>query len=115
MHLAFNSPNSLSRSIERVEMEDGRIVDTLAVKISHYIDPTLYQGVAIVGQPVLQRYFHRPMSVLLNVFFTRGFVADGIEEPVFGLSTPSQALDWDNFHGIPPVLAVRLRVLDTGK
>lgn len=79
MHLAFNSPNSLSRSVERVEMEDGRIVDTLAIKISHYIDPTPYQGIAIVDQPVLQRYFHRPMSVLLNVFFTRGFVADGIE------------------------------------
>ena len=55
------------------------------------------------------------MSVLLNVFFTRGFVADGIEEPVFGSSTPSHALDWDNFHEIPSVLAVRLRVLDTGK
>lgn len=32
MHPAFNSPNGLSRSVERVEMEDGRIVDTLAVK-----------------------------------------------------------------------------------
>ena len=115
MHPAFNSPNGLSRSVERVEMEDGRIVDSLAVKISHYINPTSYEGVAIVGQPVLQRYFHRPMSVLLNVFFTRGFVADGIEEPVFGSSDPSHALDWDNFHEIPPVLAVRLRVLDTGK
>ena len=115
MHLAFNSPNSLSRSVERIEMEDGRIVDTLAVKIFHYIDPTPYQGVAIISQPVLQRYFHRPMSVLLNVFFTRGFVADGIEEPVFGSSAPSHALDWDNFQKIPPALAVRFRVLDTGK
>ena len=32
MHPAFNSPNGLSRSVERVEMEDGRIVDTLAIK-----------------------------------------------------------------------------------
>ena len=40
MHPAFNSPNGLSRVAERVEHEDGTIVDTLAVKISHYIMPT---------------------------------------------------------------------------
>ena len=96
-------------------MEDGRIVDTLAVKFSHYINPTSYEGVTVVSQPVLQRYLHRPMSVLLNVFFTRGFVADGIEEPVFGSSTPSHVLDWDNFQEISRVLAVRLPTLDTGK
>lgn len=90
-------------------------MDTLAVKFSHYINPTSYEGVTVVGQPVLQRYIPRPMSVLLNVFFTRGFVADGIEEPVFGSSTPSHVSDWDNFQEIPQVRAVRLRMLDTEK
>ena len=112
---AFKSSNGLSRPVEGIEMEDGRIVGTLAVKFSHYINPTSYEGVTVVSQPVLQRYIHRPMSVLLNVFFTRGFVADGIEEPVFGSSTPSHVLDWDNFQEISRVLAVRLRTLDTGK
>ena len=113
MHPAFNSPNGLSRVAERVEHEDGTIVDTYAVKISHYIRPTAYQGVAIMGQPALQHYFHRPISVLLNVFFDAGFVADRIEEPVFDPQPTDDALDWDNFTEIPPVLAVRLRLLES--
>lgn len=113
MHPAFNSPNGLSRVAERVEREDGTIIDTLAVKISHYIRPVAYQGVAILGQPVLQHYFHRPVSVLLNVFFDAGFVADRIEEPVFDPQPTDDALNWDNFTEIPPVLAVRLRLLDS--
>jgi 2-polyprenyl-3-methyl-5-hydroxy-6-metoxy-1,4-benzoquinol methylase len=113
MHPAFNSPNGLTRTAERVENEDGSIVDTLAVKISHYIKPTAYQGVAIVGQPVLQHYFHRPISVLMNVFFDAGFVADRIEEPVFDPVPTSDALNWNNFTEIPPVLAARLRLSES--
>lgn len=110
MHPAFNSPNGLVRVAERLEQEDGRIVETLAVKVSHYIRPAAYRGVAMVGQPSLQHYFHRPISVLVNAFFDAGFVADRIEEPVFDASPTEDALDWDNYTEIPPVLGVRLRL-----
>ena len=113
MHPAFNSPNGLSRELERVEQEDGSIVDTRSVKICHYINPTSYKGVAILGQPEPQWYFHRPISVLLNVFFDSGFVADRIDEPVFDPQPTEDPLHWDNYTEIPPVLAVRLRNMST--
>lgn len=113
MHPAFNSPNGLTRVVERTEQEDGAMVDTLAVKITSYIKPESYKGVAILGQPVPQRYFHRPISILLNVFFEAGFVVDRIEEPVFGNHPTEDQLNWDNYTEIPPVLAVRLRLKDS--
>ena len=110
MHPAFNSPKGLVKTVDRVETEDGQIIDTYSVKVSNYIEPIAYKGLAMLGQPEPQHYFHRPISGLLNVFFRDGFTLDGIEEPVFGSDTaPNSPLDWDNFNQIPPVLVVRLR------
>ena len=67
-------------------------------------------GLAIIGQPMPQLYFHRPLSELLGAAFTAGFVLDGLEEPTFAPDVQSaRALSWANFHDIPPVLACRLR------
>ncbi|MDP6419773.1 MAG: class I SAM-dependent methyltransferase [SAR202 cluster bacterium] len=110
MHPVFNSPKDLVRTVDRTETEDGLIIDTYSVKISKYIQSVAYKGLAMLGQPEPQHYFHRPISGLLNVFFRDGFTLDGIEEPVFGSDTaPNGTLDWDNFNQIPPVLVVRLR------
>ena len=110
MHPAFNSPKDLVKTIDRIETEDGKLIDTYAVKVSNYIESIAYKGIAMLGQPEPQHYFHRPICELLNVFFKDGFVLDGIEEPVFsGDATPNHALNWDNFTQNPPVLAVRLR------
>jgi 2-polyprenyl-3-methyl-5-hydroxy-6-metoxy-1,4-benzoquinol methylase len=109
LHPAFNSPDGLTRAVERVEHGDGTITEHHSVKISHYIRPHAFMGIAMIDQPRPQHYFHRPMGVLLSVFFEEGFVADGIEEPVFDDQPAEDVLNWDSFTEIPPVLVVRLR------
>jgi 2-polyprenyl-3-methyl-5-hydroxy-6-metoxy-1,4-benzoquinol methylase len=109
MHPAFNSPRGLVRVADRIETEDGQMLDTYSVKISNYLQPVAYKGMAMLGQPQPQHYFHRPISVLLNVLFEAGFVADGIEEPAFEGQNAEHALDWNSFKDIPPILVVRLR------
>ena len=80
-----------------------------AVKASHYILPHTYMGLAMTDQPRPHHYFHRPTGVLLNIFLAAGFVADGIEEPVFDHQPADDVLNWDSFNEIPPILVVRLR------
>lgn len=82
MHPCFNSTGGFTQVFER-EQRDGEIIARLSVKMTEYIRPHTYKGLAMVGQPVPQNYFHRPLSVLLSVFFNAGFVVDAIEEPVF--------------------------------
>ncbi len=111
MHPAFNSSAGLTRVAERVEREDGTITDQYSVNIFRYIQPHSHMGVAMIGQPRAQHYFHRPIGVLLTAFFEAGFVADGIEEPTFDEQSADHSLDLVNFKDMPPVLAVRLRQL----
>lgn len=112
MHPCFNSTSGFTRVVEREE-RDGELLERYFVKISNYIHPHTHKGLAMVGQPVPQNYFHRPISVLLNAFFKEGFVLDGIEEPVFDSpERPDRMVaDWNSFNSIPPVLAARLRVM----
>ena len=80
------------------------------MKVERYLTPFSEKGIGIVGQPVPQTYFHRPLLALLEPFFRNGFVLDGLEEASF--SDPSNArgpLSWDHYPDIPPVLVVRLR------
>lgn len=100
-----------------VEEEDraGELVTTYAVKISRYITPTTGKGLGMIGQPVPQYYFDRPLSLILGACFAAGFVLDGLEEPVFPEGAegrpPSwgkRAFSWENFRDIPPVMVCRL-------
>ena len=110
MHPCFNTPEGLIRFVEREE-SGGEVVDRYGLKIYEYIEARSYKGVAMIGQPVPQHYFHRPLHSLLGAFFEEGFVMDGIEEPVFDReTTPRLPLDWDNFHELPPDLVVRMRL-----
>ena len=117
MHPCFNSTDGFTQVFER-EQRDGEIIARLSVKMTEYIRPHTYKGLAMVGQPVPQNYFHRPLSVLLGVFFNAGFVVDAIEEPVFAEDgnltegSPSWARNrfgWLIYKDIPPVLSVRLK------
>ena len=118
MHPCFNSTEGFTQVFER-EQRDGEIVTRMSVKMTEYIQPHAYKGLAMVGQPVAQNYFHRPLSALLGVFFDVGFVLDGLEEPVFAENgnltdgKPSWARNrfgWLIYKDIPPALSVRLRV-----
>jgi hypothetical protein len=78
--------------------------------VAEYIRPAVRSGVGIVGQPVPQHYFHRPISRLLGAFFEEGLMLDGLEEPVFEEGAdPKGVFSWANYTQIPPVLVARLR------
>ena len=109
MHPCFNS-GGISKVNEEVDRE-GEIVTQHAVKVSSYLTPTVSKGQAIIGQPVPQYYFHRPLSVLFRHCFQAGFVIDGLEEQAFkGEVQPNRSFSWANYPEIPPVLVVRLRL-----
>lgn len=91
--------------------EHGRLVSSVAVRVSRYLTPTSELGMYMTGQPVPHVYFDRPISALLAPFFAAGLVLDGLEEPAFASPAPAQASFWSHkrMHEIPPVLVVRLR------
>jgi SAM-dependent methyltransferase len=106
LHPCFNS---LATTLwhERDEAE-GNVRDTYGVRIVDYLTERSGLGVAMVGQPRLQYYFHRPVSALLKPFFETGLVLDGCEEPSF----PDLGTDriFDNvYRNIPAALICRLR------
>lgn len=110
-HPVFNSGDA--RLIAEVEEEGTSLSTKYRVKLGDYLRPRMLMGIGIQGQPELQNYFHRPVSVLLNLCFDHGFVLDRIEEPAFPAGTRSQSgqgLSWANFNAIPPVLVARMRL-----
>ena len=109
MHPCFNSTEGFAQIMERDET-GGELVERLTVRVTRYIEPHTHKGLAMVGQPIPQNYFHRPLSVLLGVFFKAGFVVDALEEPVFPKDVPGDdRFGWLRYKDIPPVLSVRLR------
>ncbi|WP_347488689.1 class I SAM-dependent methyltransferase [Desulfoscipio sp. XC116] len=48
-----------------------------------YFTSQIHQGEAIVGQPVLQNYYHRPIQQILNTAFRHDFVLSGFYEIPF--------------------------------
>jgi 2-polyprenyl-3-methyl-5-hydroxy-6-metoxy-1,4-benzoquinol methylase len=104
------STTTMRKSAEE-EDRGGELVTTYAVKLSRYITPTTAKGLGMIGQPVPQLYFDRPLSLILGACFTAGFVLDGLEEPVFPQGEGAQAkrpFSWENLREIPPVLVARL-------
>ncbi len=111
-HPCFNAGNQ--QMLLEQEDREGEMVTTYAVKISRYLGLGPHKGLAVVGQPMPQYYFDRPLYVLFGSFFRAGFALDGLEEPAFApdVRGGKRALVWDgNFSEIPPVLAARLRLL----
>ena len=109
MHPCFNNPK-VKLGMEE-EDRDGEIITEYYVRISRYINIPPQKGLAIIGQPVPQYYFHRPLNVLFNACFQAGFVIDGLEEPTFGQEdTGTRWFSWANFKDIPPVLVARMRL-----
>ncbi len=112
-HPAFNN-SSCMHVVEEMDLE-GEIRIVYSVKISRYMTPYQARGLALRGQPEPQVYFERPLQYYLNLAFQNGFVLDGFEERAF----PPEALQahplgWGGkFSEIPPVLAARLRLLQS--
>jgi SAM-dependent methyltransferase len=108
-HPCFHSSGT-ALAMEEV-VEDGRPATAHTVRVKRYLSLGPARGVAIVGQPEVQYYFDRPLSVLLAPFFAAGFALDGLEEPAFpAAEAGARPSLWDAHREIPPVLAARLRL-----
>ncbi|MDE2966003.1 MAG: methyltransferase domain-containing protein [Chloroflexota bacterium] len=112
LHPAFNLGPDVRLFVERFETPDGRLVTESGVRITGYLDTGVQHGIASVGQPSQQPYFHRSLTELLTTAFDRGWVLDGIREPSFRDRRDPDSenrLTWDDVPDIPPVLLARLR------
>ena len=111
MHPAFNS--GTTRLMGEQFEKDGEMVAKFGVTVTDYAKPFAYRGLGIVGQPVPQHYFHRPINLLFNTCFKHGFVLDGIDEPTFPEDAELKSrlpISWANIRSIPPVLVARMRL-----
>ena len=107
-HPCFQAPYAVKYA-EQADLY-GEIIKKYGIKIDQYLTPTPFEGLGIVGQPVAQYYFHRPISTLLSACVQAGFVLDGMEERAFDDEAEGRhPFSWRNFKERPPVLAVRLR------
>ena len=109
VHPCFNSSNGLIRAVEQEE-RDGEVIERGYVKLFEYGKSHVYKGQAMLGQPVAQNLFHRSISTLLGAFFQRGFVLDGMEEPILPETRAFQRSHFDaTYANIPPALVMRVR------
>ena len=88
----------------------GELVAEYYVRVCRYIESMTTKGLAMVGQPVPQYYFHRPLSKFLGTFFAEGFVLDCLEEPTIGANAKDSRLFDMVYQKIPPALVARLRL-----
>jgi 2-polyprenyl-3-methyl-5-hydroxy-6-metoxy-1,4-benzoquinol methylase len=108
LHPCFNS-GLVKHGMERHDI-GGELVEEYFVKTSRYSQPMTIKGLAIIGQPASQYYFHRPLADLFQHFFSAGFVLDRLAEPTFGeRANPQKVFDMA-YQEIPPALVVRWKL-----
>jgi 2-polyprenyl-3-methyl-5-hydroxy-6-metoxy-1,4-benzoquinol methylase len=108
LHPCFNS-GMTKQGLERHDI-GGELVEEYFVKVSRYSQPVTTKGLAMLGQPAPQFYFHRPLAALFQSFFSAGFVLDGMTEPSFGTAANPQKIFDMVFQEIPPALVARFRL-----
>ncbi len=115
LHPAFNPGPDVRLFAERMETPDGELIQETGVRISGYRNTGAQRGIAAVGQPSLQPYFHRTLTELFSAAFDRGWVLDGIREPSISdggegdADEPTMRLSWAHLPDIPPVFVARMR------
>jgi 2-polyprenyl-3-methyl-5-hydroxy-6-metoxy-1,4-benzoquinol methylase len=110
-HPCFNLAG-VHKYSEMYEAEDGRCIVEAGVKVSSYAVPFAMKTEGILGQPEPQFFFHRPLHLLLKPAFENGFAMDGMEEPTFPIpETQASGLRWIEMPKIPPVMVVRMRLV----
>jgi SAM-dependent methyltransferase len=103
-HPVFNSGDL------RILAETAGFDTTISIKVTDYLTPRMAREVAVLGQPIDQHYFHRPLSLLLNACFEAGLVLDRLEEPALPPSDEQpRAPRWSHIDRLPQVLVARLR------
>jgi SAM-dependent methyltransferase len=94
---------------------NGEVITTYSIKVTKYLHSSPQKGIAMLGQPIPQYYFDRPLHLLFNACFRAGLVLDGLEEPALnhphdGSKVGRMSISWVNYSEIPPVLVARLRI-----
>lgn len=107
-HPCFHSAGVASVA-EQSENTDGRLVVENGVKVYRYLTPFARKSEGILGQPMPQYVFHRPLHVLLAYGFRHGMVVDGLLEPRLPELETTSELSWKRMTDVPPVMAVRMR------
>ena len=108
-HPCFNSGEFLL--VHERDDANGEVTNNFYVKVRNYLVEKSNQGVAMVGQPELQYYFHRPVSTILNYFFQNGFMLDSYMEPSFQEVKDDVSIFQNVYCNIPPALVCRLRLI----
>jgi 2-polyprenyl-3-methyl-5-hydroxy-6-metoxy-1,4-benzoquinol methylase len=108
LHPCFNS-GMTKQGMERHDI-GGELIEEFFIKVSRYSQPVTTKGLAMLGQPAPQYYFHRPLAALFQPFFSAGFVLDGLAEPSFGNDADRQKMFDMVFQEIPPALVTRFRL-----
>jgi SAM-dependent methyltransferase len=103
-HPCFQSPGM--RKVQETEDVDGIITTRNSIQIFDYLTPEPYQAIGIRGQSVPHYMFHRPLSFYFELFFSSGFVLDGLIEPSFNKENDEERFDW---YDIPPVCIFRFK------
>jgi 2-polyprenyl-3-methyl-5-hydroxy-6-metoxy-1,4-benzoquinol methylase len=109
-HPVFNSGDA--RLIGEQVRRDRDFVAEVSIKVTDYLTSRMQYDISVVGQPVDQHYFHRPLSTLLNACFDAGLLLDRLEEPALPLSPDpidQRGISWRNISLLPQVLVARLR------
>jgi 2-polyprenyl-3-methyl-5-hydroxy-6-metoxy-1,4-benzoquinol methylase len=109
LHPCFNSGFS-KQGLERHDL-GGEMIEDYFVKVSRYSKPATTTGLAMIGQPAPQYYFHRPLAALFQPFFKAGFVLDGLAEPSFGPNAERTSVFDMVYQDIPPALVARFRLM----
>lgn len=108
MHPCFNSNNPTFTA--EMREENRHVSEVFALRLTEYLRPKTYRGLAMLGQPVAHYYFHRSLGELLGEAFHAGLVLDGLLEPRIPESLASARWSsWFNFRDFPPALVARLR------
>lgn len=84
----------------------------IAVMRSTYIKSIRLLSCGKENQPQPHPHFHRSLSVLMNDFFSKGFLLDKCDEPIFSvdeLSAIGPDFLWAKMPEISPVLILRFR------
>jgi 2-polyprenyl-3-methyl-5-hydroxy-6-metoxy-1,4-benzoquinol methylase len=97
--------------VEKEEVETDEGTQTAwSIKLARYKNPFVSKGVAIIGQPEPQFYFHRPLEYLLVEPFEVGWVLDALEEPTLTQKQRSKLrMMWETLPEIPPVIVMRFK------
>ncbi len=88
----------------------GEIHEYYGVKVSNYLKARAAKGLGMIGQPLPQYYFHRPLSELLKVCFKNGFFMDDLREPSFKESEVRSIYN-NVFVNIPPAIICGFKLI----